>query len=247
MDKIVVLDFGGQYAHLIANRIRRYGVYSEIKDGEVSAEELKHYKGIILSGGPASTIAPGALHCDPKIFDLGIPVLGICYGHQLMAYTLGGEVAKGHIREYGAATIQINSQMGIFEGQNAEEKVWMSHFDQVVKVPSGFEIAGSTKDCEVAAMINEDKKFYGIQYHAEVTHTENGEKLLRKFVEITGAEQSWNIDSYIERITEEICEKVGDKKVFLMISGGVDSSVAFLLLEKALGAERVYAFGRYWF
>jgi len=240
MDKILILDFGGQYAHLIANRIRRLGVYSEIKDGDVDRDELSGYKGIILSGGPASVRGDDSLKCDPWVFELGVPVLGICYGHQLMAHSLGGRVDKGNVREYGHAKVRFDENEGIFDGLEEEENVWMSHFDQVVDVPPGFDVVGTTEDCPVAAMADYESNFYGIQFHPEVTHTPNGMKVLENFVSITGAKREWSIDNYIETALEEIEALVGERKVFLMISGGVDSTVAFLLLAKALGQDRVY-------
>lgn len=240
MDKIAVLDFGGQYAHLIANRVRRLGVYSEIHDGDVSPEKLKDYKALILSGGPASVNAPDSIRCDEGIFDLGIPILGICYGHQLLAQTLGGRVEKGTVREYGSAKVKFSNRTGIFQGIEEEEPVWMSHFDQVVEVPEGFEVVASTKDCPIAAYMDEGRKIYSIQFHPEVTHTPCGMTILENFIILTGANREWHIDTYIDDVVAEIKEKVGDKKVFLMISGGVDSTVAFLLLDKALGQDRVY-------
>ncbi len=240
MDKIVVLDFGGQYAHLIANRIRRLGVYCEIKDGEVSKDELLDYKGIILSGGPATVSGPDSLVCDPGLFNIGVPVLGICYGHQLIAHILGGRVDKGEVREYGHANIHFYERKGILADIGENEDVWMSHFDQVVEVPDGFKVVGSSSDCEVAAMSNYERNIYGIQFHPEVAHTPCGMRVLESFVELTNAKREWDIDKYIDNITEEIKSIIGDKKVFLMVSGGVDSTVAFLLLEKALGSDRVY-------
>lgn len=241
MDKIAVLDFGGQYAHLIANRIRRLGVFSEILDGETVAENLKGYKGIVLSGGPASVMAKDSVKCDPRIFSLGIAVLGICYGHQLMGYFLGGAVAKGTVREYGPAVVKFSEKKGIFKDVGAVENVWMSHFDQVVKAPAGFKIVGASGDCPIAAMADYRRNLFGIQFHAEVTHTPCGMKILDNFIEATRAKKEWNISKYIERISCEIREKVGDKKVFLLVSGGVDSTVAFLLIERALGGkDRVY-------
>ncbi len=240
MDKIVVLDFGGQYAHLIANRIRRLGVYSEIMDGETPANQLKDYKGIILSGGPASVRAEDSVKCNPQIFDLGLPILAICYGHQLTAHFLKGNVGKGNVREYGPAEIHFSEKEGVFEGLNDAENVWMSHFDQVTEVPKGFKIVGSSDDCKIAAMSNQQKKIYGVQFHPEVTHTKNGMKILENFVMICGAKREWSIDGYIEDISAEIKERAANKKVFLMISGGVDSTVAFLLLDKALGQSNVY-------
>ncbi|MFA6917388.1 MAG: glutamine-hydrolyzing GMP synthase [Candidatus Gracilibacteria bacterium] len=240
MDKIVVLDFGGQYAHLIANRIRRLGVYSEILDGETSASDLKNYKGIIMSGGPASVTASDSVKCDPKLFSLGIPILGICYGHQLMGHFLGGKVAKGNVREYGPAIIKFSEKKEIFKNVKSSENVWMSHFDQVVKAPAGFKVIGKSKDCPIAAMANYSKNLFGIQFHPEVTHTPCGMTILENFIKKTGAKREWNITKYIERITAEIRQKVGNKKVFLLISGGVDSTVAFLLVQKALGGNKIY-------
>ena len=240
MDKIVVLDFGGQYAHLIANKIRRLGVYCEIKDGTTERAELLEYKGIILSGGPASVTEAESLLCDPSIFNLGVPILGICYGHQLVAHSLGGRVDKGRVKEYGRATISFSERKNVLENVEANEDVWMSHFDQVVEVPQGFKVVGASEDCPIAAMANYEKNIYGIQFHPEVVHTPCGMKVLESFVELTRAKRDWDIDKYIENITEEIQQTVGEKKVFLMVSGGVDSTVAFLLLEHALGSERVY-------
>ena len=240
MDKIAVLDFGGQYAHLIANRIRRAGVFSEIHEGDVSVDKLRDYKGIILSGGPASVRAADSIRCDARLFQLGVPILAICYGHQLVAVTLGGEVEPGKVQEYGPANVTFSEKKGVFSDVNDEELVWMSHFDQVSKAPEGFVVIGKTEDTPVAAMADYERNIYCMQFHPEVTHTPCGAKILDNFIDICDAERSWNIDVYIESISEEIRVKVGDKKVFLMISGGVDSTVAFLLLAKVLGPERVY-------
>lgn len=240
MDKIIVLDFGGQYAHLIANRIRRLGVYSEIKDGDTPRKELLDYKGIILSGGPSSVREEKSLKCDPGIFDLGVPILGICYGHQLIANSLGGFVEAGQVREYGHANVHFAEKKALFEGMEDNEVVWMSHFDQVNRVPDSFEVVAESSDCPIAAMADYERNIFGVQFHPEVTHTEHGKTILENFVALTRAKREWNIDSYIEDISGEIVEKVGDKKVFLLVSGGVDSTVAFLLVSKALGADRVY-------
>jgi GMP synthase (glutamine-hydrolysing) len=240
MDKIAVLDFGGQYAHLIANRVRRAGVYSEILPGDVDSQKLLEYKGIILSGGPASLRDPDSIKCDPRLFELGIPVLGICYGHQLIALTLGGNVESGKVREYGPAVVNFENKKDVFEGVQDHETVWMSHFDQVTGLPDGFENVGKTDETPIAAMADFEKNIYSMQFHPEVTHTPCGSMLLDNFINLTRAKREWDIDSYIDDITEEIKQKVGDKKVFLMISGGVDSTVAFLLLVKALGQDRVY-------
>jgi GMP synthase (glutamine-hydrolysing) len=240
MDKIAVLDFGGQYAHLIANRIRRLGVYSEILDGTTSAKDLVGYKGIILSGGPASVTDPSSVKCDVGIFELGIPILAICYGHQLTALSLGGEVDHGVVREYGPATVNFVDKKGIFGEVQDNEDVWMSHFDQVIKVPEGFSIVASSEDCPIAAMADYKRDIYCVQFHPEVTHTPCGMGILKNFVDLTDAKREWNIATYVEDIVSRIKEKVGNKKVFLLVSGGVDSTVAFLLLAKALGQKRIY-------
>jgi GMP synthase (glutamine-hydrolysing) len=240
MDKIVVLDFGGQYAHLIANRIRRLGVYSEILDGSAPASELVNYKGIILSGGPASVSAKDSVKCDLRIFGLGIPILGICYGHQLIGHLLGGKVEKGLVREYGSTIVGFKEKKDIFRNVHNTEHVWMSHFDQVVKAPAGFKIIASSKDCPIAGMANYEKNIFSVQFHPEVTHTPCGKFILSNFVDKTLAKKEWDISTYIRDITSDIRQKVGKKKVFLLISGGVDSTVAFLLISKALGESKVY-------
>jgi len=246
MDKIAVLDCGGQYAHLIGNRVRRLHVYSEILPIDVSSEKLKGYKGILLSGGPQSVYEENSPQCDAGIFELGIPVLGVCYGQQLMVFKLGGEVSAGEVKEYGPANLSMkNVRKGIFSGIEKmaggnTTRVWMSHGDLVTKLPDGFEIAGSTSDCETASIANYEKNLFGIQFHFEVTHTEFGMGMLDNFLDICECERNWSIENYIEDEVENIKEKVGDNRVFLMISGGVDSTVAFLLLEKALGQKNVY-------
>jgi GMP synthase (glutamine-hydrolysing) len=240
VDSIAVLDFGGQYAHLIANRVRRLGVFSEILDGDTPASKLKSYKGIILSGGPSSVSAPSAILVEKEVFDLGIPVLGICYGHQLINHVLGGVVDKGATREYGPAQVMISESVDIFEGISGEISVWMSHFDEVKKLADGFRAIGSSDLCPYTAVINDEKKIYGVQFHPEVTHTPQGMRILENFVRICDAERSWNLDVFLENEIESIKKFVQDKKVFMLVSGGVDSTVAFVLLEKALGKDRVY-------
>lgn len=237
---IAVLDFGGQYAHLIANRVRRLGVYSEILDAEVSVDELKGYKGIILSGGPQSVYDEASPKCDPKLFELGVPVLGICYGHQLMQHILGGKVISGKTKEYGMAELNILKNDGLFTGVPEKMRAWMSHFDLVGDVAPGFEIMASTVDCPTAAVANLEKNYYGIQFHTEVTHTENGNDILKNFLLACQVEMDWNLSVFMEEEIARIQEKIGDKKVFLLVSGGVDSTVCFALLEKALGQDRVY-------
>lgn len=240
MDKIAVIDFGGQYAHLIANRIRRLGVYSEIFDASVPAAKLRFHKGIIFSGGPHSVYEKGAPSCDPEIFNLNIPVLGICYGHQLMAHLLGGKVKSGGVKEYGHAKIQIARNVGVLKFMGDEQEVWMSHGDEVTQLPAGMEVIASTDECKAAAIADEYRKFFGVQFHLEVTHTPNGQKMLENFVEVCAAEKEWNLKEYIEQLKMNIQKDVKGRKVFMLVSGGVDSSVAFALLERTLGANNVY-------
>jgi len=238
-DKIVVLDFGGQYAHLIANRIRRLGVFSEIAPADSSVKKLTQCKGIILSGSPHSVLDSGSPSIDPGILNLGIPLLGLCYGHQLIASLLGGKVIKGTVREYGRATLRIKKDIPLFLELDREEQVWMSHGDTVAQLPPGFEIVGSTNDCASAAVENADRMIYGLQFHPEVTDTPHGMKLLDNFLTICGCRRDWNPAKRLDRLIEDIRTQCGQRKVFLLVSGGVDSSVAFALLIKALGPDRV--------
>ncbi|MFP4163842.1 MAG: glutamine-hydrolyzing GMP synthase [Chitinispirillaceae bacterium] len=238
-EKVVVIDFGGQYAHLIANRIRRLGVYSEIMPCDVEASKLKGYKGIVFSGGPRSVLEEGCPVCDPDILSLGIPVLGLCYGHQLIAKMLGGTIERGKNREYGRAVLEVTSFESIFEGIGEKEPIWMSHGDSVSVLPEGFEILGTTEDCTSAAVGNEQKKIYGLQFHPEVTDTPNGMRILRKFLDICGCGESWNSQAFIKEIDQQIRDACKDRKVFLLVSGGVDSTVAFTLLNKVLGPQKV--------
>jgi GMP synthase (glutamine-hydrolysing) len=238
-EKIVVLDFGGQYAHLIANRIRRLGVYSEIAQAETPAKGLRDYAGIILSGSPYSVLDRGSPTIDPGILDLGIPVLGLCYGHQLIAQLLGGRVIKGQVREYGTASLRSTKPAPLFNGFSDNEQVWMSHGDTVETLPPGFEIFGSTSDCAAAAVGNIDRRIYGLQFHPEVADTPRGMKLLDNFLTICGCRREWNPVARLDRLIEDIRSQCGGRNVFLLVSGGVDSSVAFALLIKALGPDRV--------
>ncbi|MBL8028658.1 MAG: glutamine-hydrolyzing GMP synthase [Fibrobacteres bacterium] len=237
-DKIAVLDFGGQYAHLIANRIRRLGVYSEIMDPESETSQLNDFAGIIFSGGPHSVYEKNAPLFNKKILEMGKPVLGICYGHQLVSYALGGEVKPGKVREFGRAEITI-SESPIFKGISPKNVVWMSHGDSVAKFPEGFKGIASTSDCPVAAVEHSAKKIYGFQFHPEVTHSAEGMKMMSNFLEICGCSKSWDMKSYTNAIGEEIRTKVGNRNVFLLVSGGVDSVVAFALLNKVLTDKRV--------
>lgn len=235
---IIILDFGSQYNQLISRRIREMQVYSEIVPFNISLEEIKAKNpiGIILSGGPSSVNAENAHLVDKAIFSLGIPILGICYGMQLMAHLLGGKVVKGTKGEYGKSNLEIIKYCALFEGVNQNSIVWMSHFDEVQELPIGFEI--NAKSGVIAAISNETKKIYSIQFHPEVTHTEEGNKILQNFVfNICKAEKNWQLTNYIEKAITHIKEKVGNEKVILGLSGGVDSSVAAVLIHKAIGNQ----------
>lgn len=235
---IVILDFGGQYAHLIANRVRRLGAYSEIRVAETPAKALKGAAGIILSGGPQSVYEKGSPQADHGIFELGIPILGLCYGHQWLAHALNGKVSPGKTKEYGHAVIERTGETAIFKGLPQIMTVWMSHGDEVAALPKGFTTTAKSDVCAIAAMANESRKIYGIQFHIEVTHTEHGMEILRKFVELCHP-SPWEIDSYTEHVGAAMKKEVGKKKVFMLVSGGVDSTVAFTLLNKVLGPSRV--------
>ena len=236
---IVVLDFGGQYAHLIANRIRRLRVHAEIRSPETAVADLQDADGLILSGGPASVYDPQAPAYNPEILAMGKPMLGLCYGHQLLCHRLGGQVEMGTTHEFGAAYLQVHKAEGVLGGLDARERVWMSHRDHVAALPPGFAVLGATEDCPVAAMGDAERKIYGLQFHPEVTHTVRGMDILDNFAALCGAERSWTMERYTEQTIERIQQQAKGRNVFLFVSGGVDSSVAFLLLNRALGAERV--------
>ncbi|MDD4351410.1 MAG: glutamine-hydrolyzing GMP synthase [Candidatus Gracilibacteria bacterium] len=240
MSQIYVIDLGGQYAHLIGNRVRRLGVYAEVRSNDCKASDLQDAQGIILSGGPKGVKEEGAPEIDHEIFQLGKPVLGICYGHQMMAHYLGGEI--GTEREYGFTDFNISKKDSqLFQGLDAKQVVWNNHGDAVVKLPIGFEKTGSTETCEFESMENVEQKLYGVQFHPEVSHSEHGMKLLENFVlGICKCEKDWSIANFRERIEQEIKDYVGAQKVFLLVSGGVDSTVCFALLNQVLGPERVY-------
>lgn len=240
-DKIIVLDFGSQYNQLITRRIREFGVYSELLSHKLTAAEIKKMapKGIILSGGPNSVYDDGAFDVDPEIFDLGIPVLGICYGMQIMANELGGKVESAANKEYGKALIQVtNDQAPTFKNLPEEQTVWMSHGDLVTEVPEGFVSTATSANCPISAMANNAKKFYGLQFHPEVRNTEYGNDILRYFAfDVCEARSNWTMADFIDMQIEKIREKVGDDKVLLGLSGGVDSSVVGVLLHKAIGDQ----------
>jgi GMP synthase (glutamine-hydrolysing) len=239
MDTIAIVDFGGQYTHLIANRIRRLGVYSEIVPNDIAASQCARFKGIVLSGGPHSVLDADRPGFDPGMFGLGIPLLGLCYGHQLMAQCLGGKVVAGKYREYGIAQIDIAENSPLFKGLDACEQIWMSHGDAVEVLPPGFAVLGSTSGCKTAAMGNETARMYGLQFHPEVTHTPKGMTILDNFLNLCACSRDWNTGTFLREISGEIRRKCGAKKVFLLVSGGVDSTVAFTLLNKVLGEGNV--------
>lgn len=235
---IVILDFGSQYNQLIGRRIREMEVYSEILPFNTPLEDIlaKKPAGIILSGGPSSVNAADAHLVEEKLFSANIPILGICYGMQLTSHILGGKVAKGMKGEYGKATLNIEKYCKLFEGIPQNPTVWMSHFDEVAAVPEGFEV--NAKSGVIAAISNEEKNIYAIQFHPEVTHTEFGGKMLENFVFIIcAAKKNWQLTNYIDKSISEIREKVGTQKVILGLSGGVDSSVAAVLIQRAIGDQ----------
>jgi len=238
-DTILVIDFGSQYTHLIANRIRRLKVYSEICSPLVSLDTLQNAKGIILSGGPSSVYDPSAPKYNQDIFKINKPLLGLCYGYQLMTEYYGGTVSKGVTREYGSAEIEISNKDNLFKGLSQNEKVWMSHGDLVENIPEGFINLAFTRDCPHAAMGDPVNLRFGLQFHPEVTHTPNGIRILENFLKLCKCKNDWSIDSYIDELKNQIIEQVGSKKVFLFVSGGVDSTIAFTLLNDALGKEKV--------
>ncbi|MEK7218168.1 MAG: glutamine-hydrolyzing GMP synthase, partial [Patescibacteria group bacterium] len=211
---IVVLDCGGQYAHLIGNRVRRLGAFSEVRLAETPAEELQGAAGIILSGGPQSVYGEGSPQVDPAVFALGVPVLGICYGHQLIAHALGGTVKPGKAKEYGHADIQVmEPESPLFRGLPTRFGVWMSHGDEVKELPGGFIRTAQSATCATAAMADEARKFFGVQFHLEVTHTQHGMEMLGRFVALCKP-APWSIESYAKEIGEEIRKEAKDKKVF---------------------------------
>ncbi len=239
-DTIAVLDFGSQYSQLIARRIRECRVYSRILPYHTPAAELREMglSGVILSGGPASVYQENAPHCDPEIFNLGIPVLGICYGLQLTVHTLGGKVAPSSAREYGKAELEVISDDPLFAGLDEKLRVWMSHGDKVLELPQGFTRVAETSNTEHAAIVLKEKNIYGIQFHPEVVHTPQGKEILGNFChEICNCPGNWTMSSFVESKVKEIREIVGDKRVILGLSGGVDSSVAAAILHKAIGKQ----------
>lgn len=242
---VIIVDFGGQYAQLIARRVRECGVYCEILPYVKSADEIlaKNPKAIILSGGPSSVNAPDAPKIDNKIFKAGIPVLGICYGMQLICNELGGKVARPAKREYGHAMFYLDGENSLFDGLSKESAVWMSHGDSVVEMPKGFSLAGHTDLTPTAAVANEERKMYAVQFHPEVVHTEEGTALLKNFLfKIARCDGGWSMENYVDIAVQNICEQVGSDNVICALSGGVDSSVAAVLVHKAIGDQLTCVF-----
>lgn len=240
LERVIVLDFGGQYNQLIARRVRDLGVYSELLPARISAEKVKEMapKGIIFSGGPNSVSDPKSLKLDSKIFELGIPILGICYGMQLIADHFGAEVNHGEKREYGRAEIEIVSDSVLFQGFAQKHPVWMSHMDVVVHPPAGFQTDAKTDSTPVAAMSNPSRKIYAVQFHPEVQHTHGGDEILSRFLyQVCGCTGTWKMETFIEDTVKEIRERVGDGKVLCALSGGVDSSVVAALIHRAIGDQ----------
>lgn len=236
-ERVLVLDFGGQYNQLIARRVREQSVYCDLKPCDMTIEEIKQYapKGIIFTGGPNSVYDENSPHIDPEIFRLGIPVLGICYGAQLMAYTLGGKVESATTREYGKSDIEYFDSE-IFEGVDKNNVCWMSHTDYVSVAPDGFKVVGKTATCPVAAMEDANRGFYGVQFHPEVMHTKQGTTIIRNFLyNVCKVSGDWTMANFVAEQVAKIKEKVGDKKVLCAMSGGVDSAVAATLVHRAVG------------
>ena len=238
--KVLILDFGGQYNQLIARRVRECNVYCEVHPYDMPLEEIRAYNpiGIIFTGGPSSVYEEGAPRLSREIFELGIPILGICYGVQVMAYTLGGTVEPGKIREYGRKPVKFDTKCAIFDGLPEEAEALMSHNDTIYELPEGFQSAGVTDSCPVSAMFDEARHLYGMQFHPEVTLTENGTAMIRNFLyKVCGAVGDWNMKNFAESTIEAIRRKVGDGKVLLALSGGVDSSVVAALISRAVGKQ----------
>ncbi len=245
--KVLILDFGSQYTQLIARRIRESRVYCEIHPCTLSLDEIRRFgaRGVVLSGGPSSVYDPDAPKVDPGVFDLGVPVLGICYGMQLMTHLLGGEVAHGLKREYGQARIRVDRPEGILLGFAPDDPVpvWMSHGDRIERLPDGFSALARSDNSPVAAMADPSRRLYGVQFHPEVVHTPRGTEILDNFLfDVCGAEPTWTMGSFIRAATEDVRERVGDGRVICGLSGGVDSSVVALLLHRALGDRLICVF-----
>ncbi|NLO22465.1 MAG: glutamine-hydrolyzing GMP synthase [Syntrophomonadaceae bacterium] len=243
---VLVLDFGGQYNQLIARRVRELSVYSEMVPFNISYEEVlaKQPSGIILTGGPESVHVDNAPACDPRIFEMGVPVLGICYGMQLLARHFGGQVAGEKLREYGRSMLQVTQpEDRLFKGLTLDMQVWMSHGDSIKELPDGFQATARTNNCPFAAISNPERRLYGVQFHPEVKHTLLGMEILKKFLfEVCGLKAEWDLGDFIGETVEEIRRQVGERKILCALSGGVDSSVAATLVHKAVGDQLVCVF-----
>jgi GMP synthase (glutamine-hydrolysing) len=243
-ETVLILDFGAQYTQLIARRVRELSVHSEIRRGDLEAAEITRLRpiGIILSGGPASIYEPGAIRPDPRVFSLGRPVLGICYGQQAMAHALGGAVEPAGQREFGGAELEADTDCQLFAGTPRRQRVWMSHGDKVTGLPLGFSVVGRTANAAVAAMADEARHLYGIQFHPEVRHTEAGLKIIDNFLRTCTARRDWTAASIRREAVSAIKEQVGNSRVIVGLSGGVDSSVTALLCREAVGERTVPIF-----
>jgi len=240
-DTILVLDFGGQYCHLIGRRIREQGVYSEIVPHDITPDDIVrlgqklHIKGLILSGGPSSVYETNAPQIDSRILELSLPIMGLCYGHQLIARIARGKVKPAAYKEYGIAKVTIDKTVGVLEGLGEKERVWMSHGDTVYSLPPEFEVLAHTKSCPVAAFRHKEKPIYGLQWHPEVIHTENGIRMLRNFIfEVCQCQANWQMEDLVEKMIKELKAEVGEGKAVIGLSGGIDSSVATAIAAEAL-------------
>lgn len=244
-EKVIVIDFGGQYNQLVARRVRECNVYCEIYSYKTDIAQIKamNPKGIILTGGPNSCYEENSPSCTKELFELGVPVLGLCYGAQLMQHVLGGKVEKAPVREYGKTEVFVETKSPLFANVSPTTICWMSHFDYISKTAPGFEIIAHTADCPVAAAEDQSRNLYAIQFHPEVLHTQEGTKMLFNFVRnVCGCQGTWKMDAFVENSIKEIREKVGEGKVLLALSGGVDSSVAAALLSRAIGKQLTCVF-----
>ena len=244
-EKIIVLDFGGQYNQLIARRVRECNVYCEVYPYSLEIEKIREMnpKGIIFTGGPNSVYAEESPRCTKEMFELGIPVLGICYGSQLIAHVLGGKVTTAPVSEYGHTEVHVDTASKLFQGVSEDTVCWMSHTDYIEKVPENFRISGYTKVCPAAAMECEEKKIYAVQFHPEVMHTQEGMKMISNFVyHVCGCAGDWKMDSFVETTIQAIREKVGNGRALCALSGGVDSSVAAVMMAKAIGKQLTCVF-----
>ena len=244
-EKIIVIDFGGQYNQLVARRVRECHVYCEIYSYRTPIEEIRSMDpaGIILTGGPSSCYEEGAATCGPELFDLGVPVLGLCYGAQLMTHVLGGKVEKAPVREYGKTTVRVERTSPLFAYCSEKSTCWMSHFDYISRTAPGFKIVAHTDDCPVAAAEDASRRLYAIQFHPEVLHTTEGTQMIRNFVrDICGCAGTWRMDAFARETIEAVRKRVGDGRVLCGLSGGVDSSVAAVLLSKAVGKQLTCVF-----